>query len=494
MVTPRGAPCLKRAKWAVVLVIVVLHPVLLRYLFPVFGEPCNLVVLIAPVVVTLMFGWRLGVVVTLVNVVVSGVMFRRLVGMGHQEGLPKGVVSALVAVAVCLGMDRLRRFIEQRRAMKEELQEARRLEAIGRLAGGVAHDMNNTLNAIMGSVFAHQQEIGSSGPASNDLDNIVAACERGAQLTQNLLGFAKKRHYKRQTFSLNGIAQSVQGLLIRTANKNIRIDTRLAPGPLLIEGDPGQVENAVINLCINALDAMSGQGTLTIATQGESGRVSIRVTDTGIGMDDNVKARAFEPFFTTKAEGKGTGLGLSLVYGVVHAMNGKIALDSTPGKGTSITLTFPEANATETEGGASRMPPEETDTLEYLRDFTVLLIDDEPMVLRSSERLLKVLGCQVLSASTGREGIEKFKACQGAIDLAIVDFVMPEMDGIATIEALLAIAPATPVLLVSGYARGSGEVEAFRKRRPTVGFLAKPYRPVQLIRAAKNLAIPTRRT
>jgi signal transduction histidine kinase/ActR/RegA family two-component response regulator len=467
-----------------------MHPVLLYFLLPVFGEACNLIVLAAPVVATLLFNWRVGIVFTLIDVFITALMFGQFIGMSAKEGMPKAILSGIVAVTVCFGAEKLRRYIEQRRAMEAELHQARKLEAIGRLAGGVAHDMNNTLNAIMGSVFAHRQEVATYGRSFADLDNIVAACERGAQLTQNLLGFARKSHYKRQIFSLNGVVDSVQTLLIRTANKNIRIDTRLTPGLPPIKGDRGQIENAVINLCLNALDAMVAQGTLTITTKGDTRHVSICVTDTGVGMDDSVRERVFEPFFTTKAEGKGTGLGLSMVYGVVHAMNGTIALDSAPGKGTAITLTFPAAAAAELETEMASIPPDATDASEYLRGRTVLLIDDEPLVLRAGERMLRTLGCEVLTASGGKEGIEKFKTHEGSIHLAIIDVIMPEMDGIATIEEILRIDSTTQVLLASGYARVSDEVEALKERHPTVGFIAKPYQPDQLIVAARNLSIP----
>ena len=479
----------RRIKWALVVCIAVMHPVLLRFLLPIFGEPSNLIVLIVPVVATLLFSWRVGVVLALIEVCTSAVMFRIYVGMGAAEGRPKAVVLALVAFVVCLGVDKLRRFVEQRKVMVAELNQARKLEAIGRLAGGVAHDMNNTLNAIIGSVFAHRQEISGYGNSFKDLDNIMAACERGAQLTQNLLGFARKSHYKRQTFSLNQVVESVQSLLVRTANKNIRIDARLAAALPLIKGDRGQIENAVINLCLNSLDAMGGEGTLTIATYRERGRVSLRVTDTGIGMNESVRERAFEPFFTTKAEGKGTGLGLSMVYGVVHAMNGRIRLESAPGAGTVVSLTFPAVTTNEPELRAASVPlPDAIEPSNDLRGKTVLLIDDEPLVLRAGERMLKALGCEVLTAASGREGVEKFKSCKGGIHLAIVDLVMPGMDGIATIEEILGIDEATPVLLASGYARESDEVEALKERRPGVGFLAKPYKPEQLFTAARAFA------
>jgi signal transduction histidine kinase/CheY-like chemotaxis protein len=436
-----------------------------------------------------MFNWRIGVLFALIEIPVSGYMFDRYFGMTSAEGLPKAVVIAVATAIICFIAEQLRRFIAQRKTMEAELHQARKLEAIGRLAGGVAHDMNNTLNAIMGSVFAHRQEIARYDGQFKDLDNIIAACERGAQLTQNLLGFARKSHYKRQTFSLNGVVESVQTLLARTANKNINIETRLSQSPSFIRGDRGQIENAVINLCLNSLDAMEVSGTLTISTKRDRGRVSLRVKDTGIGMDASVRERAFEPFFTTKAEGKGTGLGLAMVYGVVHAMNGRIMLDSTPGKGTAVTLSFPAVLATEPDMPLPSTPPPAANSPHLLQGRKVLLIDDEPLVLRAGVRMLQTLGCEVLSATNGEEGIEKFKACEGGVHLVIVDLVMPGVNGIATIEEILRLDASTPVLLASGYARESDEIEALKERHPAVGFLAKPYKPDQVLDAAMKTSV-----
>ena len=471
---------------SIVVVTVLMHPLLLYLLLPVFGEPANFVGAVAPITATLLFSWRVGLAVTLVNVIVSARMFMVLTTMDAGEGRPKAVLSALVIAGACFGAEKLRRYIEQRRAIVRELNQARKMEAVGRLAGGVAHDINNTLNSIMASIVAHRQELEPYGRQFQDLDNITAACERGAQLTRNLLGFARRSNYERQTISLNDVAECVHALLKCTANKNIRIDIRLDTHRPAIVGDKAQIESAVMNLCINALDAMGESGTLTMTTGQEADRSFVCVRDTGIGMDNNVKEHVFEPFFTTKAEGKGTGLGLSLVYGVVHAMSGRIVLDTAPGKGTSITLLFPTTTASPHPSVPAPSLRPATNPM-YLSGRTVLLIDDEPLVLRASARMLMALGCNVLTAGSGKEGTAIVKERSGAVDLVIADLIMPDMDGIAVIEAIHQIKPSIPVILASGYTRESDRLEVIKDRRNTVRFLAKPYRTADLIDAAKEL-------
>jgi two-component system, cell cycle sensor histidine kinase and response regulator CckA len=482
----QSTPLSARAKWSIVIAAVLLHPVLLCLMLPIFGEPSNFVGAAAPIVATLLFTWRIGIAATIVNVIVSAWTFSSLTTMRPAEGWPKAIFSALVIATACFGAEKLRRYIEQRRVIVEELNRAKKMEAVGRLAGGVAHDINNTLNSIMASVVAHRQELEPYGRQFQDLDNIAAACERGAQLTRNLLGFARRSRYNRQTISLNEVVECVHALLKRTANKNIRIDVRLAADRPAISADKAQIESAVMNLCINALDAMGESGILTMVTGKEGDRVFIAIKDTGVGMNSEIKEHVFEPFFTTKAEGKGTGLGLSLVYGVVHAMSGRISLDSMPGKGTSITLFFPMTTAAPSTS-ISQTTLRQVSNPKYLSGRTVLLIDDDPLVLRSSARMLRALGCKVVTAGRGREATAIFKARSDAVDLVIADLIMPDMDGIAAIEALHQIKPSLPVILASGYTRESDRLESIKERHAAVRFLAKPYRPEELINVTKEL-------
>lgn len=482
----RHNPLSAKLRWAIIAAAVVLHPVALYHLFPAIGEPANVSIVLAPVVATFLFNWRVGIAAMFINAISSACVFNLLTGMGPSEGRPKALLSLVAVSALCFGTEKLRRYAEQRRTLEEELRQARKMEAVGRLAGGVAHDINNTLNSIMASVFAHRQELAQYGRQFPDLDNIAAACDRGAQLTRNLLGFARKSHSKRQSISVNEVIESVYALLRRTADKKIRIDVRLEPARPAIVGDRAQIESAVMNLCINAMDAMIDGGTLTLTTGMDADRVSIAVEDTGVGMDDNVKERVFEPFFTTKAAGQGTGLGLSMVYGLVHAMAGRIALDSAPGKGTSITLFLPRARAVQARVVAEALRPNPASS-GLLTGRTVLLIDDEPLVLRSGVRLLRALGCEVFSAASGSEGIAIVNERRGGVDLVIVDFVMPDMNGVAVIEELHKLYPAIPTILASGYARESERVDAMRERFGGVAFLPKPYRSEDLVNVAREL-------
>jgi len=479
----RHHPLSPRAKWTIVGALTAAHPVLLLALRPVVGEASNSLLLAGPVVATLLFSLRVGTFFIFVNTVVSGVMFTHF-GMSGEEGRPKALVSLLVTFTVCWGADRLRRFIEERRAMEEALRQAQKIEAVGRLAAGVAHDINNTLNAIMGSAFALRHELLSLGRPFQDLDNIALACDRGAQLTRNLLGFARKSRSRSESFSLNRLVRELQLLITRTGKKDVRVETRLAEPSAMVQGDEAQVEHAILNLCLNALDAMGDQGTLTIVTETHPDAVSVSVSDSGTGMDEQARRHAFEPFFTTKPVGKGTGLGLSMVYGTVQAMRGTIHLSTELGVGTTITLQFPRAAE---PPPAPKAVPAALSEPRSLAGLTVLVIDDEPLVLRAAVRMLRAMGCEVLSANGGREGIDTFRAHQNSVSLVVVDLVMPNTDGVATLNELLELAPETPILLVSGYTPEADQVDALLSAHPTVAYLEKPYDPNTIAAALGNL-------
>jgi CheY-like chemotaxis protein len=242
-----------------------------------------------------------------------------------------------------------------------------------------------------------------------------------------------------------------------------------------------------MNLCLNASDAMKDGGRLTLRTGGREDTVSISVSDTGAGMDAAVREQVFEPFFTTKPPGKGTGLGLPMVYGVVQSAGGDITLESAPGKGTTVTLTFPRAASKVADSRTSGIPPDPTEGPEFLRGRKVLLVDDEPLVLRAGIRMLNALGCEVVSAAGGREGVETFKRHRDGISLVVLDLLMPDLDGASALEQILETDKEIPVLLVSGFTHEVEKLDALQENRINVGFLAKPYRSEAFVTAARQL-------
>ncbi len=379
--------------------------------------------------------------------------------------------------------------ITERRDIEAQLQQSRRMEAIGRLAGGMAHDINNILNAIMGSAFALSHEVSKYG-RFEDLENITTACDRGAQLTRNLLGFARKNRLDKERFSLNSVVNTVLALLERTVPKDIEIVKTLEDIPMML-GDQGQIENAVMNLGLNAIDAMGDAGRLTLSTHARGDDVGLTIQDTGAGIDASIRDKIFEPFFTTKAPGKGTGLGLAMVYDVVQIHHGNINIDSGPGRGTVVTLTFPKAASQTACSRISSMPKIDDLKNTVLASRTVLLIDDEPLVRRAGIRMLGTLGCEVLSTDRGQTGIELFKEHRQAISLIILDLVMPEMDGIAVLREIRKTDREVPVLLSSGYAPEPEQLEHIRHQITNYSFLTKPYRAYDLAEAAERLMSPS---
>ncbi|MBN2717035.1 MAG: response regulator [Deltaproteobacteria bacterium] len=378
--------------------------------------------------------------------------------------------------------------ITERREIMEKLQEAQKMKAIGRLAGGVAHDLNNILNAIIGSAHAHRHEIAGFKGNLEDLDNITVACNRGAKLTRNLLGFARKKAVTRELFSLNEVVERVLAITNRTSLKTITQKVNLEPNLPLICGDPHQIENALMNIFLNAQDAMTQNGVLNVETSSDDGVVSVHIEDNGKGMDEETRRRVFEPFFTTKPVGKGTGLGLSMVYGTIHAHGGTVEIHSVENEGTTVTLLFPQAAdvlAANGEKASHRLDAGDTDA-SILATLTVLLVDDEPLVLRAGVRMLQAMGCTVLSARNGREAIETYRTHGDDISLVILDLIMPEMDGAETLARLRELNTTLPILLASGYSQEFERLESLRDCNNCV-FLPKPYHPEALIAAVREV-------
>lgn len=374
---------------------------------------------------------------------------------------------------------------DEKRSLEEQLRQTQKMEAIGRLAGGIAHDMNNILGAILGSATMIDQEVPRQHALREDIDNILTACRRGRDLTRDLLGFARKGKYVSEPVSLNDVVEKVGALLNRTFPKKVITELGLANGLRYVEGDPNQIEHALMNVCINAADAMNGEGVLTITTKNidlkerlettvmglTPGRyVELRIQDTGIGMTKEIQKKAFEPFFTTKPKGKGTGLGLSMVYGAIKNHGGVVLVESTPGQGTIITFLLP----TMPEGQIKPVRPRfRRQVVKHKGSGTVLLVDDEDIIRKSSSRLLQKLGYDVMLAENGKEAIEIYSHHRQKISLILLDQLMPIMDGTETFESLKKIDPDVKVLICSGYSK-TKKIEALLANG-AVGFVEKPF-------------------
>ena len=352
----------------------------------------------------------------------------------------------------------LERSEDERAKLSDQLLHVQRMEAVGTLAAGLAHDMNNVLAAILGFTEMLLEDA-TDETAKEDLRQVLHEAERGAELTRGLLAFSRRGQYRKQTLVVTAIVDDVVQLLGRTLPKSIQIKTELAIDGARVDGDPAQLGQVLVNLGLNAADAMSGSGTLVIAADVvelddahaaalciSPGRYTrLRVTDSGVGMDEATRKRVFEPFFTTKPIGKGTGLGLSLVWGAVQGHGGAVTIDSKPGCGSTFSVYLPVTDAVPGEAptawGSGRIH----------RRGTVLVIDDEPAVRASITRMLERIGLTVLDASNGAEGLRMFDEHRRVIGLVLLDMGMPVMDG-ATCFHEIRQRSQVPVLIATGYA------------------------------------------
>jgi PAS domain S-box-containing protein len=370
------------------------------------------------------------------------------------------------------------RDVTDRRRLEDQLRHAQKMDAVGQLAGGVAHDFNNLLTVILGNL-----ELARAECRGRKVDDLLRGTERAAaraaDLTGQLLGFARRQPMRFQPVGLGEMVRETAALLRRTIDPRVRIDTR-ADAAGAVWADPGQVNQVLMNLCLNARDAMPDGGTLTVEVDRPAGGryVRLSVSDTGRGMPAEVQARIFEPFFTTKGTGQGTGLGLAVVFGIVDAHGGRIECASRPGAGTRFDVYLPAY-----DGPAATVtdPTPEPVASPAGRGERVLVVDDEPMIRELAAAVLEPLGYRVTLAADGAEGVGQFRAAGGRFDLVILDLTMPTLSGRETLEALLAIDPGVRVLLASGY---SADREAMAGR--VTGFLDKPYSPGDLARAVRR--------
>jgi signal transduction histidine kinase/CheY-like chemotaxis protein len=434
--------------------------------------------------------WGLRVVVGATVVLVALVVARMLV-VAHENAR----VSAESAARA--GEARLARERAQAAAEREQYQghlmEAQKMEAIGRLAGGVAHDMNNALQGIVVTAELMVDEA-ATAEARADAETILNAASRAAELTRNLLGFARHGPARREVLRPESVVTSVVTMLARTLPKGIRVETSFAAELATIEGDPGQLYHALLNLCINGADAMSGRGVLTLGAGlvdlDASGarrhglaaglHVAMWVRDTGTGMDEATRARLFEPFFTTKPVGQGTGLGLAMVYGTVQRHHGAVEVDSAPGQGSTFRILIPAHAAPEplAEPRSPAAPPAASARSSAGR---VLVVDDEPLLRTMVRRVLEKHGYQVACAAHGQAGLEALAGASEPFDLVLLDMAMPVMAGPEMFRRARAVDPTLRVLLTSGFA--ATEDSQALLREGAYGLVGKPYTPGHLLSA-----------
>ena len=362
---------------------------------------------------------------------------------------------------------------EQREAEREkarlesEVQHAQKLESLGLLAGGVAHDMNNVLGAIFMVASGIQEQRPEDEGLMRSMDLVMSAAGRGRDLVRGLTAFGRKEVREPAPVDLNELAQREAELLRRTTLQKLAIETDLAPGLPGVMGDASALGTALMNLCVNAVDAMPEGGRLRLSTRAlPEGRVALEVADTGVGMPPEVLQRATEPFFTTKAPGKGTGLGLAMVYGVAKAHGGTLDLRSELGQGTTLTLTFPGIPS------GPQVVPEGVEEAEAPLPMRVLLVDDDDLVRASVLPLLEELGHTVEEAASGLEAIQRMERGR-AFDVVLLDMNMPGLNGLETLARIRLLDPEVPVIISSGYLEG--EVEAMLLGDPAIAFLAKPF-------------------
>jgi PAS domain S-box-containing protein len=386
--------------------------------------------------------------------------------------------------------------------LERQLLQSQKMEAVGRLAGGVAHDFNNILTAISGFgqfVLTELEQHGHAG-AKSDIEQVLAAAERGGALTRQLLAFSRQQVLQPRVLDLNAVVTSLGPMLARLIGTDIQMRTISSPQLSMVKADPNQMEQVLLNLVVNARDAMPLGGTVTIETADveldESytdlhsgvtpGRyVMLAVTDNGVGMDTPTRARVFDPFFTTKQAGKGTGLGLSTVYGIVKQSGGNVELYSEPGKGTSFKVYLPRCVEHGDDAVAHRAP-----VVVPNGRARILLVDDDPHVSAAARRTLERAGYAVTSAANGQEGLRQALSEAEAPDLLITDLVMPEMGGRELARRLLEARPTVRLLYTSGYTAQAMNQQAILE--PGDAFLGKPFTPDALLRRVDEIlrAVP----
>ncbi len=384
--------------------------------------------------------------------------------------------------------------VTERRALEKQLQQAQKFEAVGQLAGGVAHDFNNMIGAILGWVELGLEEAPRDGRIRSFFERIRQQAERAAALTRQLLAFARRQMIEPRSMDLNQSVTEVLSLLEKVLGSDIAIESSLAPNLPAVRADPTQIEQVLMNLCLNARDAMPEGGRLVIETQGAEfdeefcrhhtyarpGRFAmLAISDTGIGMDAATLDRIFEPFFTTKETGKGTGLGLATVYGVVKQHSGFVQAYSEPGHGTTFRIYFPASQA-----AIETSPLKEMEHAVPRGQETILIAEDHEGLREIARETLTQLGYQLVMAADGEEAVEKFRAQRDQIDLVLLDVVLPKLSGPEAYKRMQELQPHLPAIFTTGYSADTAMLKSVREK----GFpiLQKPYMPRNLARTVRE--------
>jgi PAS domain S-box-containing protein len=385
--------------------------------------------------------------------------------------------------------------ITERKHLEEQLRQAQKMEAVGQLAGGIAHDFNNLLTAINGYSELTMMQLQSEDPLRRNIEEIKKAGERAAALTRQLLAFSRKQVLQPKILDLNSLVSEMEKMLRRLIGEDIDLQTVLNPELGSIKADPGQIEQVIMNLAVNARDAMAQGGKLTIETENvyldeefaeqhiavsPGPYIVLAVNDTGTGMDEQTQARIFEPFFTTKEMGKGTGLGLSTVYGIIRQSGGNIWVSSEVGRGTTFKVYLPRF-----EEGAEefKRKPEAQDALQGTE--TILLAEDEDVVRKLSGRVLTMYGYQVLEAANGEAALRICERYEKPIHLLISDVIMPGMNGCDLADQLRHLRPTMKMLLMSGYTNNA--IIHQRIFDEGINFIQKPFAPNALAQKVREV-------
>jgi two-component system, cell cycle sensor histidine kinase and response regulator CckA len=410
---------------------------------------------------------------------------RRIMWSNRGIAGPDGSVVYVVGT----GID-----VTEQRLLEEQFRQSQKMEAVGRLAGGVAHDFNNLLTAITGYGDLVLMRLNESDPIRPDVEEMKSAAHRAAALTRQLLAFSRKQTLAPTLLDLNAVVRKIHNLLKRLIGEDIQLTERPDPALGTVEADPGQIEQVIMNLAVNARDAMPTGGKLTLETANvdvdeafaiqnpdlRAGRyVLLAVSDTGTGMSEEVRSHLFEPFFTTKEQGRGTGLGLATVFGIVKQSGGAIEVLSEVGRGTTFKVYLPRAGKTKPVEVAPAVKAPERGS------ETILLVEDDDIVRTLSHRILASTGYKVLEARNGGEALAICESYRDPIHALVTDVVMPVMSGKDLADRLVRLRPAIKVLFLSGYT--SGALGDHGVLADGVAFLQKPFSPDALKRRVREV-------